>query len=136
MGPVKRCEGVGRIQVEKMSRVGGCGGRKRLRRHIRKWKSTFDSHWLGAAIVTQLVNDHLQLPYFFFGLLWGEETCIVLIVFIASLRPPIILFEEVHLHDVTRYKRRLVGLFAKLTPVNVRKPRVLLYFANRLWSFG
>ena len=121
-----------RVQVEKMSFVGGCGSRKRLRRHQLKWQSALDSHWFGAASVPQLVNDHLQLPYVFFSLLWGEEARVILICLIACLRPPVILLKEVHLHDVTRDKWRLIRLFAKLGPVYVSKPRVLLHFANRL----
>ena len=34
---------------EELRRVCGCGGRELLRRHILRWKPSFDSHWFGIA---------------------------------------------------------------------------------------
>ena len=81
-----------------------------------------------------MVHDDLQSQHVFLGLLRTEKPCIILVGFVSSLWPPIELFKELHLHDITGDKGRNVLFLAKLRPVDPCKPGMLFDFSDRLWA--
>jgi hypothetical protein len=103
---------------------------------FRKGQSALYGHGHQRPLDRQLIYHSLQCLHIFLGLLWAKKSCVVLIRFIAGLRPAIELLEELHLHDVARDERRLVILGTQLRPVNAREPRVLLDFADGLGPAG
>ena len=94
------------------------------------------SHWNLFSLACELVNDYLESLDVFLRLFRAEKSCVILICFIASFRPAIILLEKFHLHDITRDKRCNILFLAKLGPVNACEPGMLLDLTNRLWSAG
>lgn len=74
----------------------------------------------------------MELSCVFFCLLGRKEARVVDEAVFLWVWPPVVLFEEMHLHHVSRNERCLVLFVTELVPVDVSEPGVLLDFADGL----